>query len=192
MGFCCWEGVPWICDQGFHSHIYPLLPVDLGKEPESFDGALTLHFHAFTHCPPHSSPSPRPQRFQCARTSAISLFFGQKFPLSANCLGGKWICSSVKKKTTQGHVKWKYCSGCLRPWFNPHGSCGSCPSGWQGATSGALQSLHFLLLELHFCLHFSSWLLPVISSKPVVERFLFPWSNTLPPLFSPHGELIQS
>lgn len=186
MGFWCWEGVPWLCGRGFHSHIYPLLPMDLGKELESFDRALTLHFHH--HILLH---------LQDLKDSSVQglllspFFFGQKFPLSASCLGGKWICSSGKK-TTQGHVKWKYCSGCLRLWFNPHGSCGSCPSGWQGATSGALQSLHFLLLELHFCLHFSSWLLPIIASKPVVERFLFPWSNTLPPLFSPHGELIQS
>lgn len=30
-------------------------------------------------------------------------FFGQKCPLSASCLGGKWICSSGKKNHPRTH-----------------------------------------------------------------------------------------
>lgn len=40
-------------------------------QPEHFDGALTLHFHAFTSCPLRPALSPRSQRHQWARTSAI-------------------------------------------------------------------------------------------------------------------------
>lgn len=48
-------------------------------------------------------------------------FFWSKIP-TVSLLFRRQMDLQLSEQNTQGHMKCKYCSGCLWPWFNPHSS----------------------------------------------------------------------
>lgn len=74
------------------------------KKPS--DGVLTLHFHAFTLCPPHLL-SIRSQKCQGARTAAISPL-GQNLPLSAFHLDNFFFFMAHSQADHCGNLPWAH------------------------------------------------------------------------------------